>query len=134
MLLIALIGAAASVAVGFLAARTASGLGRNLRSAVFKKVSSFSNHEMDHFTTASLITRSTNDITQIQNLTVMMIRMLFYAPILGVGGVIRAVEKSTSMSWIIAVAVLCDDIGFPYFFLNRKIEMYYIAVIGDLFR
>lgn len=106
MLLIALIGAAASVAVGFLAARTASGLGRNLRSAVFKKVSSFSNHEMDHFTTASLITRSTNDITQIQNLTVMMIRMLFYAPILGVGGVIRAVEKSTSMSWIIAVAVL----------------------------
>lgn len=106
MLLIALVGAAASVFVGFLAAKTASGMGRNLRSAVFKKVSSFSNHEMDHFTTASLITRSTNDITQIQNLTVMMIRMLFYAPILGVGGVLRAIEKSTSMSWIIAVAVL----------------------------
>ncbi|MBE0450387.1 MAG: ABC transporter ATP-binding protein [Clostridia bacterium] len=106
MLLIALAGAVASIAVGFIAARVAAGMGRNLRKAVFTKVASFSNFEMDHFTTASLITRSTNDITQIQNLMVMMIRMLFYAPIIGVGGVLKALEKSNSMSWIIALAVI----------------------------
>jgi ATP-binding cassette subfamily B protein len=106
MLLIALAGAVASIAVGFIAARVAAGMGRNLRKAVFTKVASFSNFEMDHFTTASLITRSTNDITQIQNMMVMMIRMLFYAPIIGVGGVLKALEKSTSMSWIIALAVI----------------------------
>lgn len=106
MLLIALAGAVASIAVGFIAARVAAGMGRNLRKAVFTKVASFSNFEMDHFTTASLITRSTNDITQIQNLMVIMIRMLFYAPIIGVGGIFKALEKSSSMSWIIALAVI----------------------------
>lgn len=106
MLLITLAGAIASIAVGFIAARVAAGMGRNLRKAVFTKVASFSNFEMDHFTTASLITRSTNDITQIQNLMVMMIRMLFYAPIIGVGGIFKALEKSSSMSWIIALAVI----------------------------
>ena len=106
MLLIALAGAVASIAVGFIAAKVAAGMGRNLRKAVFTKVASFSSFEMDHFTTASLITRSTNDITQIQNLMVMMIRMLFYAPIIGVGGIFKALEKSTSMSWIIALAVI----------------------------
>ncbi|MCD4712530.1 MAG: ABC transporter ATP-binding protein/permease [Clostridiales bacterium] len=106
MLLIALAGAVASIAVGFIAAKVAAGMGRNLRKAVFTKVASFSSFEMDHFTTASLITRSTNDITQIQNLMVMMIRMLFYAPIIGVGGILKALEKSTSMSWIIALAVI----------------------------
>lgn len=106
MLLIALAGAVASIAVGFIAAKVAAGMGKNLRKAVFTKVASFSSFEMDHFTTASLITRSTNDITQIQNLMVMMIRMLFYAPIIGVGGILKALEKSTSMSWIIALAVI----------------------------
>lgn len=106
MLLVSLLGAIASIAVGLIAARVASGLGRNLRSSIFKKVQSFSNSEFDTFSTASLITRSTNDITQIQTLMVMMIRMLFYAPIMGFGGVVKALEKSSSMSWIIAVAVL----------------------------
>ena len=106
MLLVSLLGAIASIAVGLIAARVASGLGRNLRTSIFKKVQSFSNSEFDTFSTASLITRSTNDITQIQTLMVMMIRMLFYAPIMGFGGVVKALEKSSSMSWIIAVAVL----------------------------
>ncbi len=106
MLLISLIAAACSVAVGFLSARIAAGLGKNLRKSIFDKVSNFSNVEFDRFSTASLITRSTNDVTQIQTLMVMMIRMVFYAPIMGVGGVIRAMSKSPSMSWIIALAVL----------------------------
>ena len=106
MLIISLIGAITSILVGLIAARVASGLGRNLRSAIFKKVEGFSNAEFDQFSTASLITRSTNDVTQIQTLMVMMIRMLFYAPIMGFGGIMKALEKSTSMSWIIAVAVI----------------------------
>lgn len=106
MLLVTALGAACAISVGFLAARVAAGLGRNLRTAIFTKIESFSNHEFDQFSTASLITRSTNDVMQIQNLMVMMVRMLFYAPIMGVGGVIRALDKSTSMSWIIAIAVI----------------------------
>ncbi|QOR34919.1 ABC transporter ATP-binding protein [Clostridium sp. 'deep sea'] len=106
MLLISLIGAACSIAVGFIAAKIAAGLGRNLRKRIFEKVSSFSNIGIDKFSTASLITRSTNDVTQIQSLMVMVIRMVFYAPILGIGGVLRAISKSTSMSWIIALAVI----------------------------
>ncbi len=106
MLWISLLGAIASVLVGLIAARVAAGLGRNLRKAVFKKVEGFSNAEFDKFSTASLITRSTNDITQIQTLMVMMIRMIIYAPILGIGGVVKALEKSNQMSWIIALAVV----------------------------
>ncbi len=106
MLLITLIGAVCSIAVGYIAAKIAAGLGRNLRKSIFTKVGNFSNTEFDKFSTASLITRSTNDITQIQSLMVMMIRMVFYAPIIGVGGVILALRKSSEMSWIIAVAVL----------------------------
>ncbi len=106
MLLLTLLSVAASVAVGFLAARTAAGLARNLRRFVFTRVESFSSAEFDQFSTASLITRSTNDITQIQMVAVMLVRMVFYAPIIGVGGVIRAVGKSSSMWWIIALAVL----------------------------
>lgn len=106
MLLISLISAACIVGVGFFASRTAAGLARNLRKSVFTKVENFSKAELDKFSTASLITRTTNDITQIQMLIVLMIRMVFYAPIMGVGGVIRALSKSPSMSWIIAVAVI----------------------------
>ncbi|GFZ34529.1 ABC transporter [Clostridium zeae] len=106
MLGVSLLGALCTVMVGFLGARVAAGLSRNLRRDVFTKVESFSNTEFDKFSTASLITRTTNDITQIQTVLVMMIRMVFYAPIMGVGGVIRALQKSSSMSWIIAVAVI----------------------------
>lgn len=106
MLLISLLSAACTIAVGFLSARAAAGLSRNLRKEVFTKVESFSNAEFDKFSTASLITRTTNDITQIQMFVVIMIRMIIYAPIMGVGGVIRALNKSVSMSWIIALAVV----------------------------
>jgi ATP-binding cassette subfamily B protein len=106
MLLITLLGAACSVAVGFLAARVAAGLGRNLRKQIFERVESFSNTEFDKFSTASLITRSTNDVTQIQGLSVMLFRIVIYAPILGIGGIIRVVGSEASMSWIIAAAVM----------------------------
>jgi len=105
MLGITLLGAMASIAVGFIAARIAAGLGRNLREKLFDKVSNFSNSEFDQFSTATLITRSTNDVMQVQNLMVIMIRMVFYAPILGLGGVLKALESNSSMSWIIALAV-----------------------------
>jgi ATP-binding cassette subfamily B protein len=106
MLLLSLISGMCTVAVGFLSARTAAGLSRNLRRKLFNKVESFSNAEFDKFSTASLITRSTNDITQVQMVVVMIMRMAIYAPIMGVGGVIRAIGKSASMWWIIAVAVI----------------------------
>lgn len=106
MLLIALLSMGASIAVGFLSARVSSAFGRNLREKVFRKVISFSNVEFDDFSTASLITRSTNDIQHIQMFFVMMLRMVFYAPILGIGGVIRALSTDTSMAWIIAVGVM----------------------------
>lgn len=106
MILITLIGALSSIAVGFIAAKIAAGVARNLRNDVFTKVLAFSNAEFDKFSTASLITRSTNDITQIQTLLVIMIRMVFYAPLMGIGGVIRALDKNVSMSWIIALAVV----------------------------
>ncbi|OQA20767.1 MAG: putative ABC transporter ATP-binding protein [Actinobacteria bacterium ADurb.Bin346] len=106
MLLLSLASAVLTVSVGYLSARTAAGLSRNLRKKVFDKVESFSNTEFDKFSTASLITRSTNDITQIQMLIIIVIRIIFYAPIMGIGGAIRALGKSTSMSWIIALAVI----------------------------
>ncbi|MCX6384030.1 MAG: ABC transporter ATP-binding protein [Actinobacteria bacterium] len=106
MLLLTLLSAACTIAVGYFSARTAGGLSRDLRKKVFGKVENFSNAEFDKFSTASLITRSTNDITQIQMLVIIMMRMVFYAPILGIGGIFRALAKSTSMSWIIAVAII----------------------------
>ena len=93
MLGLALAGAAASVAVGFISARIAAGLGRDLRRRQFERVENFSATEFDKFSTASLITRSTNDITQIQMLMVMLFRFVFYAPILGIGGVIKVLES-----------------------------------------
>jgi len=105
MLTIALIGGAAAVGVSFLSTRIAAGIARDLRFEVFKKVESFSTAEFDKFSTASLITRCTNDITQVQQLFVMGIRMSCYAPIMGIGGIIMAVSKAPSMSWIIVLAV-----------------------------
>lgn len=106
MLIISLLSAVCTVVVGFLSARAGAGLARNLRRDVFKRVESFSNTEFDKFSTASLITRTTNDTTQIQMFVVIMIRMIIYAPIMGIGGIIRAINKSASMSWIIALAVV----------------------------
>ena len=106
MLLLSLVSMAATVIVSFLAAKVAAGLGRDLRKKVFRKVTSFSNAEFDKFSTASLITRSTNDIQQVQTLMVMMLRIVFYAPILGIGGVIKVLTTDLSMGWIIAVAVI----------------------------
>lgn len=105
MLLLTIASAACSVVVGYLSARIAAGLGRNLRRQLFERVESFSNTEFDKFSTASLITRSTNDITQIQLLMVMLFRIVFYAPILGVGGIIKVIGADRSMLWIIAAAV-----------------------------
>jgi len=106
MLLISLLGGACTISVGFLASRTAAGAARDIRKEVFKKVESFSSAEFNQFSTASLITRSTNDVTQIQMVIFMIMRMVFYAPIIGIGGVIRAIDKSAEMWWIIAVAVV----------------------------
>ncbi len=105
MLLLTLAGAAASVSVGYLSAGIAAGLGQNLRRQQFDKVVNFSNTELDRFSTASLITRSTNDVTQIQLLMTMMFRSLFYAPILGIGGILRVLSADSSMLWIIGAAV-----------------------------
>ncbi len=106
MLLVTLLSVVCTILVGFLSARVAAGMSRDLRRDLFKKVESFSKAEFDQFSTASLITRNTNDITQVQMLVIMSMRMIFYAPIIGVGAIIRAVDKSVSMSWIIALAVV----------------------------
>ena len=95
----------AAIGVGYLAARVSAGIGLNLRNRVFKKVVSFSHAEMDRFSTASLITRSTNDIQQVQMVSVMLLRMVCYAPILGIGGIIKVSTTRTGMGWIIFVAV-----------------------------
>ncbi len=106
MLGLTLLSAACTIAVGYLSARTAAGMARDIRRDVFEKVESYSNAEFDKFSTASLITRSTNDVTQIQMVVVMTMRMVFYAPLMGIGGVVRVVQRDSSMWWLIAVAVL----------------------------
>ena len=113
MLLIALVSAAATIIVGLLGARIAAGVARDLRRELYERVMRFSGAEFSRFSTASLITRSTNDITQIQTVITMLVRLLFFAPIIGVGAILRALDKSPSMWWIIAlaVAVLLSLIG-----------------------
>ena len=106
MLGLALLSMLLTVLVGFIASRVAASLGKELRGRVFRKVVSFSHAELDRFSTASLITRSTNDIQQIQMLFVMLLRIVFYAPIIGIGGVIKVLNTNTSMAWIIVVAVM----------------------------
>lgn len=105
MLGLSLISGIATVIVGLMAARTAAGSARDLRQAVFRKVENFSNFEFDHFSASSLITRTTNDVTQLQMVVVLLIRIVCYAPILGIGGIIKATETNASMWWIIALAV-----------------------------
>ncbi len=105
MLMLSLLSVASAVAVGFLSARVAAGSARDLRRDLFKKVENFSNTEFDKFSVASLITRTTNDITQLQTLIVLIMRLVIYAPILGVGGIIKALQTDASMWWVIALAV-----------------------------
>ncbi len=102
----ALLMGVTAVMTGFFASRVGAGIGRDLRGSVFKNVVKFSNAEMDRFSTASLITRSTNDIQQIQMVSVVLLRMVAYAPILGIGGVIKVSETGAGMGWIIALAIL----------------------------
>ena len=102
----ALLMGVATVLVGFFASRVAAGIGMNLRERVFRQVVSFSNAEMDRFSTASLITRSTNDIQQIQMVSVLLLRMIAYAPILGIGGVLKVMQTGAGMEWIIILAIL----------------------------
>lgn len=105
MLAMALLVMTVTIIVGFIAAQLAALFGMNVREKIFRKVVSFSNSEMDKFSTASLITRSTNDIQQVQMVIVMILRMVLYAPILGIGGIIKVVKTGTGMGWIIVLAV-----------------------------
>lgn len=105
MLAYSVVMMATAILVGFLASRIGAKLGLNLRERVFSRVVSFSHAEMEQFSTASLITRSTNDIQQVQMVVVMMLRMVVYAPIIGIGGILKVVRTRTGMGWIIIVAV-----------------------------
>ena len=105
MLALAALGMLASITVGLMASRVAASVGRETRGKVFQKVVGFSNGEFDKFSTASLITRSTNDIQQIQMLTVMILRMVLYAPIMAVGGIWKVLNTNVDMTWIIALGV-----------------------------
>ena len=107
MLGVSLLSASFTIIVSFLASRVAAGMCRTIRNDLFTNIESFSNAEFDRFSTSSLITRTTNDITQIQTLIVMIIRMIFYAPIMAIGGFVHALANSKSMSWIIALAIIC---------------------------
>jgi ATP-binding cassette subfamily B protein len=106
MLGLTLLSALCTIIVGYTSARIAAGMARDLRRDTFQKVESFSSTEFEHFSTASLITRTTNDITQIQMVTMIMIRMIFYAPLIGIGGVIKVLSKDSPLAWLIIVAVL----------------------------
>ena len=106
MLGITLVMVAASIIVGYFASKVGAGIGRDLRNKVFTRVISYSNTEMDKFSTASLITRSTNDIQQIQMVSGMILRMVAYAPIMGIGGVIKVIQTGANMGWVIILAVL----------------------------
>ncbi|KAF2955762.1 ABC transporter ATP-binding protein [Marinitoga sp. 38H-ov] len=126
MLLITLLGAVMAITVGFFASKTAAGLAKDLRKKIFTKVEFFAGEEFDKFSTASLITRTTNDITQIQNVMVILIRIMFYAPILSIGAIFKALEKSPSLSWIIglAVALLLTLIGIIFYFALPKFKLF----------
>lgn len=106
MLLFAIVGMVAAIFVGLLAAKCGARIGRRLRKQVFHKVVSYSNSEINHFSTASLITRSTNDIQQIQMVSTMFLRMVLFAPIMGLGGIVMVSRTRTGLGWIVVVAVL----------------------------
>ena len=125
MLGLTAIGMLAAVGVGFMASRTAAGVGRSLRQRLFERVIAFSDREVQSFSAASLITRGTNDIQQIQMVTVMLLRMVLYAPILAIGGILMVSTTNASMSWIIVLAVVClfVVVGFLMFFAMPKFRI-----------
>ncbi len=131
MLIISLIGTLCSISVGYFASRVAARTSRDLRSDVFRKVQSFSNEEFDKFSTASLITRTTNDITQIQSLIVMMVRLLFYAPILGIGGTIKAVSSSLSLSRMIVLSLIVIFMFIIFIFVVAMPKMKMVQTLID---
>ena len=106
MIGLTLLSGVATIIVGYLSAKIAAGMARDIRRDVFQHVESFSSTEFDKFSTASLITRTTNDVTQIQMVSMLMIRMMFYAPLMGVGGIIKVISNESPLAWIIGVAVL----------------------------
>ena len=131
MIGVTLLGTVVSVFVGYLAANVAAKVSRDMRKDMYKKVELFSNAEFDKFSTASLITRTTNDITQIQNLLVMLIRMVFYAPILGVGGAVKALENSADSDKAV-VAKQLGEIMFTCASLARKLDLDAEEVLTDI--
>jgi len=106
MLVLTLLSALCTITVGYTSARIAAGVARDLRRDTFQRVENFSSTEFEHFSTASLITRTTNDVTQIQMVTMIMIRMIFYAPMMGIGGILKVLSKDSPLAWIIVVGVL----------------------------
>jgi len=106
MLLITLLSVIVAVITGYFSAKTATGVANDLREAIFQKVIGFSSAEFNHFSTSSLITRTTNDITQVQNTLMMAIRLFIFAPMLAIGGIFRALERSVPMTWIVALATI----------------------------
>ncbi|MBI2331109.1 MAG: ABC transporter ATP-binding protein [Chloroflexi bacterium] len=106
MIFLTLLSGVCTIIVGYLSAKIAAGMARDIRRDVFQTVENYSSTEFDKFSTASLITRTTNDVTQIQMVVMMMVRMMFYAPLMGIGGIIKVVTKDSPLSWIIGVAVL----------------------------
>jgi ATP-binding cassette subfamily B protein len=129
MILMALLAVVTSIMVSYLASRTSAGVARDIRAAVFEKVSNFSSAEFDNFSASTLITRTTNDVSQVQQVIFMVIRMAFIAPIMGIGGVIRAIDKSPNMWWLIALAVgilimfimLAFTLALPKFKIMQKL-------------
>lgn len=129
MLLIALIGSVATITVSLLSSRVAAGFARNVREALFRKVTSFSSYEFNSYSTASLITRTTNDVQQIQTIIVMLLRMVVYAPIIGFGALVRVIQTNASMSWIIGLVVatiltiilIAFYFAYPRFKINQQL-------------
>ena len=124
MVIVTLVGAIASIIVSLIASHIGTGVARNLRKEVYQKVMSFSQREYNDFSTASLITRNTNDIAQLQRATILGIKILCFSPILGVGGIIMALRKSTSLGWIIVVSLLVIFmiIGMIFVFITPKFK------------
>jgi len=120
MLLLTLLGVLMALIAGYFTAKTATGVSNDLREAVFRKVLHFSNAELNRFAVSSLITRTTNDITQIQSMLMMAIRQFIYAPIIAVGGIIRALDRSTSMTWIVALAT--------FVMVGAMLVMFFVAM------
>ncbi|ERI91789.1 ABC transporter, ATP-binding protein [Clostridiales bacterium oral taxon 876 str. F0540] len=118
MLLVALGGAISQISASYLSSRTATGFANDLRRNIFTKAESFSLHEFDKVGTSSMITRTTNDVTQIQQVTVMMLRMMIYAPIMAVGGLIMAISKDKQLTWVLAVSI--PLLGLVIFFVAKK--------------